>query len=260
MSLKINISSVSYLNTKPFLHGLYKTGLINEIDLHLEIPSKTAEKLKNGIAQIGLVPVAILPQLQQAKIITDYCIGAIGEVKTVALYSQVPLNQIQKIYLDYQSCTSVQLVQILCKEHWKLTDIEFVPAQENFEQNIKGNTAGVIIGDRTIEWAPRFAYSYDLSEAWYQFTGLPFVFAAWVTTQDLPEGFETLLNQAFKTGLQSIEEVVLEFQPKFDKNFDVREYFTRYISYEFDVQKKLGLELFLSYVRQNTAIEIPSLI
>lgn len=255
MANKIKISSVSYLNTKPFIFGLEQTGLLSEIDLQLEIPSKTAEKLLTGEAEIGLVPVAIIPQLPNARIITDYCIGAVGAVKTVSLFSRQPLEQLQTILLDYQSCTSVQLVQILCNYYWKKPNIQFVPADRHYIQKIKGNTGGVIIGDRTIDLAPQFAYNYDLSEAWYRFTGLPFVFAAWVTTRNIHPTLEEKLNTAFKTGLHNIDEVVAQFQPQY-KGFDVKEYFTRYISYELDAPKRKGLDLFLHYVKQNTQVAV----
>lgn len=251
MKHKIKISSVSYLNTKPFIYGLEKTGLLSEIDLQLEIPSKTAEKLLTGEAEIGLVPVAIIPQLPNARIITDYCIGAVGAVKTVSLFCQQPLEQLHTILLDYQSCTSVQLVQILCHHFWKKPDMQFIPADRHYIQKIEGNTGGVIIGDRTISMASNFTYNYDLSEAWYRFTGLPFVFAAWVTTRNIHPTLEEKLNTAFKTGLQYIDEVVAQFQPQYNE-FDVKEYFTRYISYELDTLKRKGLDLFLHYVKQNT--------
>lgn len=251
MENKTKVSTVSYLNTKPFIYGLEQTGLIGEIDLQLEMPSKTAEKLLTGEAAIGLVPVAIIPQLPNARIITNYCIGAVGEVKTVSLFSQQPLEQLNTILLDYQSCTSVQLVQILCAHYWKLPHINFIPAGKHYEDEITGNTGGVIIGDRTINLSSKFAYNYDLSEAWYKFTRLPFVFAAWVTTGKIDPVFEQQLNAAFKQGLQCIDQVTALYQPKYE-GFNVKDYFTRYISYELDAQKRKGLDLFLHYVKQNT--------
>ena len=54
---KIRITAVSYLNTKPLLYGLFKSKLSGKIDLQLDIPSDCALKLKNGEADLGLVPV-----------------------------------------------------------------------------------------------------------------------------------------------------------------------------------------------------------
>jgi chorismate dehydratase len=150
---KIRISAVSYLNSLPFVYGLTHSSLINECDISLDIPSVCAEKLINGTVDIGLIPVAAIPQVPNATIISDYCIGANGEVKTVCLFSEVPLNEIKTILLDYQSRTSVLLVKILAKEFWKINP-EFINAEAGFEQKIKGTTAGVVIGDRTFELIP----------------------------------------------------------------------------------------------------------
>src|ERR1039458_6553628 len=103
---KIKISVVSYLNSKPFIYGLQHSTFLNEIDLQLDIPSVCAQKLIDGQVDIGLIPVAALPQLKDPYIITDYCIGAEGKVASVMLYSNVPLHEITAILLDYQSKTS----------------------------------------------------------------------------------------------------------------------------------------------------------
>jgi len=75
-------------------------------------------------------------------------------------------------------------------------------------------------------------------------TGLPFVFAAWVSNKKLPEEFIEKLNKAFDYGIHSIPELMYILQSP-SENFDLEEYFTRYISYELDTEKKKGLALFL---------------
>ncbi len=254
-AMPIKVSCVSYLNTKPFIHGLEKTGLLHDIDLILEMPSQTAKHLQNKDVRVGLVPVATIPAIPNARIITNFCIGAVGAVKTVSLYAQQPLETLTHILLDYQSRTSVQLVQMLCRQFWHLPYIRFTPAQPGYEQMITGSTGGVIIGDRTIDWAPKFAFEYDLSQAWHQFTGLPFVFAAWVTTGNLPAGFESRLNESFKAGMEAIDEVAEKYQPMYSPNFDVKAYFSKYISYQLDEEKLKGLDLFWRYVKENTLAE-----
>lgn len=245
---KIKTSAVSYLNAKPFIEGLRQTGLLNEMDLSLEIPSKTAMRLLHGDVQLGLVPVAVIPQLPQAHIVSNYCIGAVGEVKTVCLYSQVPLSDIQCILLDYHSRTSVNLVRILCQKYWHISP-EFVSAELGFEANIAKTTAGVIIGDRTIEWGKKFEYAYDLSGEWFRFSGLPFVFAAWVSTKPLPNVFIDKLNDAFAAGMTAIPKIAQEYRTIYDPSFDIEEYLTKYISYSFDDKKRQGLQQFFEYMK-----------
>jgi len=251
----IKASAVSYLNTKPFLIGLEKTGLLDSLDLSLDIPAITAQKLLQGKVDLALVPVAILPQLPTYHLISNYCIGTTGTVKTVALYSQVPLSEITEIFLDYHSRTSVQLVQVLSTYHWQLSNIRFRPAQKGFESGLLGTKAGVIIGDRTMIYDDKFKYKYDLGDAWLAHTQLPFVFAAWVSTVRLPQTFIEKLNKAFALGMQSIDEVVAQYRDSYPIHFNIKTYLTEHISYTLDAQKRAGLSLFLQYLREMSSVK-----
>src|SRR5690606_16024241 len=114
-----------------------------------------------------------IPEIPGAEIISRYGIGADGPVASVAIYSQVPLEEVEQVYLDYQSRTSVKLAQLLIRDYWKLAP-RWLAAPENYIGRITGNTAGVIIGDRALQNTPRFPYVYDLSEYWKKHTGMPF--------------------------------------------------------------------------------------
>ena len=246
--MKIKISAVSYLNTKPFLAGLQDDPVMDNIDLQLDIPSICAGKLKSGEVDLALAPVAIIPALKEAHIISDYCIGTEGAVKTVCIYSQVPLEEVQQVYLDYQSRTSVALVQVLLKEYWNKR-VEFLEAKEGFENKIEGNKAGVIIGDRAYTSDYHFRYAYDLGAAWMDHTNLPFVFAAWITNKVLPAEFISQFNIALKKGIHKIDEVAQNLQPDFPDTFEVKDYLKNNISYELTSEKRAGLDLFLSKIR-----------
>lgn len=244
MTDKVKISVVSYLNSKPFLFGLQKSGILKQIDLQLDIPSICARKLIDNQVDIGLVPVAIIPNLKQHYIISDYCIGAVGKVSSVMLYSQVPLNAIKQVLLDYQSRTSVTLVKVLAQEYWHISP-EWVPASEHFENQIDDTTAAVIIGDRTFGLEQKYAYVYDLSEQWQKFTKLPFVFACWVANKKLPESFITEFNTALKYGIDHRGALIEELRAAKIYKTDVENYLKNSISYDYDSDKKRALTLFL---------------
>jgi chorismate dehydratase len=247
MKDKIKISVVSYLNSKPFLYGIEHSGILNDIDLQLDIPSVCAQKLMEGTVDIGLVPVAVIPKLKESYIISDYCIGAVGKVSSVMLYSHVPLSSIKSILLDYQSRTSVMLVRVLAQEFWKISP-EWIPASTDFENNIQGTTAAVIIGDRTFGLENKYAFVYDLSQEWEKFTGLPFVFACWVANRKLPEAFVTDFNKVLKYGIEHRSQLIEELSRKSTYDTDIEKYLTRSISYAYDNPKKRALTLFLDYV------------
>ncbi len=241
----MRLSAVSYLNTKPFIYGLFRSDLAGEIDLSLDIPSVCAQKLLTGAADLVLTPVAVIPELPDAHLVSDYCIGSVGKVKTVCIYSEKPLEEIKRIYLDFHSRTSVALTRILCERYWKIQP-EFIAATAGYEEKIRDDSAGLIIGDRTIGQDKRFAFVYDLGEAWTDWTGLPFVYAAWVSVKPLHPDFIARFNAALQIGLDHIPELtkILPTMP----GFDVELYFRENISYELDEAKWLALNRFLGLV------------
>lgn len=247
---KIRVGAVSYLNTKPLIYGFEKGLMKDELDLVIDYPSNIAQSLLDNTIDIGLVPVAIIPEMEQHYIISDYCIAADGEVASVCLFSQVPLQDITTVLLDYQSRTSVMLVQYLIKEYWKIDPV-FKKAGTDFISEIKGTTAAVVIGDRALIQRKLFPYVYDLAAAWRTHTGLPFVFAAWISNKPMPAQFIADFNQVNEYGFQHLQQVIKE--NPFDA-FDLEQYYTRFIQYRLDDAKRKGLQLFLSWCNQMVSI------
>ncbi|RME95839.1 MAG: ABC transporter substrate-binding protein [Bacteroidetes bacterium] len=248
---KLRLSAVSYLNTKPMLYGLLQSPLADQLELSLDIPSECARKLRDGQVDLALSPVAIIPELRNWHLVSDYCIGAVGAVKTVSIFSEVPLREVQAVFLDHHSRSSVALTKVLMRDYWR-QEVVFLPAQEGYIDQIQAGRAGVVIGDRTIGLEQRFPYVYDLSEAWYNFTGYPFVFAAWISTRELPPAFTEVFNEALAAGIAAIPQLKY-LLPSPHPDFDVETYLTRYISYEFDALKRKGLAKFLAYLQQEVA-------
>lgn len=244
----IRISAVSYLNTKPFIYGIENTDIANKVGLSLDIPSMCAEKLINDEVDISLVPIAILPQLKEYHLLTDYCIGSTGSVKSVALYSEVPLNEIDSIIIDYQSKTSALLIKILAKFFWKISP-QWIDEERNNLKKIEGYNAGLIIGDRTLRLQNKYKYSYDLGEAWTVFTGLPFIYAAWVSKKRLNEVFIKKFNSAMEFGVNNKVAVAKKYIHEYD-GIDVQNYLENFISYSLDDEKRKGMKLFLDYSSQ----------
>jgi chorismate dehydratase len=251
--LKVKVSTVSYLNTLPFLYGINNSQLLDKIELSLDIPSDCASKLINGEVDLGLIPVAVIPYLENYHILTDYCIGADGAVDTVALYSDVPLEEITNVYLDYQSRTSVQLVKVLANNFWNITP-NWIDAKEGYEKMINSTSAGVIIGDRTFELENSFKYKYDLAEAWKSYTGLPFVFACWVSNKELPKDFIEEFNAALKNGVHNIENTLEASNPQSVSKDRLVDYINNKIDYVFDENKKIALAEFQNLLSKNKGV------
>jgi len=247
---KIKISAVSYTNTLPFIYGIEKSSIINQIELSKDIPSVCAQKLLNNEVDLGLIPVAVLPKLKNYEIISDYCIGASSAVRSVILASHCPLEEIRTIYLDYHSRSSVMLSRILAKHFWKI-NANWVNSTEGFENRIRENEAGVIIGDKALVVENNFPFVYDLADEWIKFTDKPFVFAAWVANKKLNEQFVEDFNKALKFGSKNIDRVVKDAHDlNIPQGFDLKKYLIENIDYDFDSDKLEGMKLFLKYAEE----------
>jgi chorismate dehydratase len=228
------------------VYGLNASDIRHDIDLSLDYPSLVSSKLLQGDAELGLVPVASIPALQGARIVSDYCIGASKAVASVKLLSTVPLEEIRNVHLDYQSRTSVTLVQVLARHYWKVSPL-WIPAREGYERNVSPNDAAVVIGDRVFALAGTYPYEYDLAEEWIRFTGLPFVFACWVSVKDSDADFIERFNEALGFGLNNKVKVLDAWRSRVPKDYDIMHYLENNIDYRFDDEKKKGMKLFLEY-------------
>ncbi len=250
MIQKIKVGAVSYLNTKPLIYGFEQGMMSEQTELVFDFPSNIAKKLLTDEIDIGLVPVAVLPLMKEYHIVADYCIGCNGAVASVCLFSDVPLNEIKTVLLDYQSRTSVALLKILLKEHWKI-EPELIAAEKGFEQSITGTTAGLVIGDRAFKQIPVSKYHFDLGLAWKEMTGLPFVFAAWVSNKKLPGDFIASFNEATAEGMKFIDKIADQNNFEF---YSLKQYYTENINYVLDEQKITGLKLFIQKLTRSVVM------
>lgn len=232
------ISVVSYLNSKVFIKGLEQDSIF---DFRLDVPAECARKLRDNVVDIGLIPIATIPEIPNANIISDFCISADGEVNSVFLFSNVPVHEIKKIYLDNHSRTSNKLCKLLVEKYWQI-NVEWLDRSTDLV-NINNSEAFVLIGDRTFELIGQYDYQYDLAEEWKKYNGLPFVFAAWVANKEIDAEFIEKFNNALANGVLKVDEVISE---NLIKNFDVEDYLKNKIQYQLNEEKHKAINQFLN--------------
>ena len=242
---KIRISAVRYANTYPFIWGLRESSFEKRAIIETDHPSECAAKLISGRADIGLTPIAALPFIKKYNIISDYCIGANGEVRTVMLLSNCPFSEVRVINLDYRSRSSVSLAKVLAKNMWK-KKYQWFNTTEQFDFiNIGQDEAVVLIGDQCFEFENMFRFKLDLASEWKKLTGLPFVFACWAANREIDTEFMTDFNNALKKGVDNIDLVAKEFGKNSVVGEEVlRSYLTNNIDYSFDNEKQKAMKLF----------------
>jgi chorismate dehydratase len=247
LNKKIKVGIVSYLNTRPLIYGLQLEPIASQIELIEDNPARLAEMLKDHEIDLGLIPVAAIPELNEWYLSGDYCIGTDGEAASVCLFSEVPLEEIRKVYLDYQSRTSVELLKWVMHEYWGVKPEIVVAKDEDYRREIKGTTAGLVIGDRAFEQRKLSTFFYDLGAEWKKITGQPFVFAVWISSKKLPGDFIKSFNEANSVGLLHIDEIVATHH--FDL-YDLKKYYTLHMNYLLDDKKKKAMQYFLQVIKE----------
>lgn len=248
---KIRISAVKYANTYPFIYGMTESGFDRKVHLETDHPADCAAKLISGKVDIGLIPAASLALLNEYHIISDYCLSATREVRTVLLLSNCPFEEIETVYLDYRSRSSVALCKVLAKNYWS-REFRWMNTSKGFDFRNIGKIEGVVlIGDQCFEYEKSFRHKIDLAAEWISFSGLPFVFACWASNRELEKDFADEFNEALGLGVSNIDKVVSKFGATGTIRGEIlRKYLTENIDFMMDANKIKGLELFLNLVKK----------
>ena len=242
MASNVRIAAVSYLNTIPFIYGIRHEGNLRA-DLLLAPPADCYLSYAEGRADIALMPSAMVPTLKSTSIITDYCIGANGKVRTVELFSNVPINQVRRIVLDAHSRTSVQLLGYLAANYWHIQPEWYVLNDYSQVAFAEKGDAFLLIGDKVFDHEGLFNYNYDLSEEWQKATSLPFAFAVWVARKGTPYEVIDALQRAFTFGVESVWEAIVE-EGYDNKPYNAYESLTQNIDFVFNAEKHSALQKF----------------
>lgn len=201
MASRIRIGAVNYLNTKPLICELEQ--LAPDTELVLEVPSLLADHLREGRLDVALIPVIEYFRAGNYSILPNISIASRGPVLSVTLFSRVPWPRIRRVALDEGSRTSAALTQILLRKRYGIfPEIRSLPLDQQAED--VDADAVLLIGDRAMRAClPGFAHAFDLGQEWFEWTGLPFVYAFWAIRPGVELGpVATALEEAKRRGLE----------------------------------------------------------
>jgi chorismate dehydratase len=203
------LGAVSYLNTTPLVRGLDARPEL--FTVRFDVPSLCASLLHAGSVDVGLIPAVEYLSGDYA-IVPDIAIGSDGAVVSVAIFTRVPIGEVQTLALDTSSRTSAALTRILCARHWRTAPV-FTSADPDVDVMLAANDAALVIGDRAldIDAAALGATKIDLGVAWKQMTGLPFVYAVWAGRPDALDREQVVaLQDARARGEREVAEIARE--------------------------------------------------
>ncbi|RLD19489.1 MAG: ABC transporter substrate-binding protein [Bacteroidetes bacterium] len=238
---KIGLAAVKYLNTLPMLHGLKHSPHSGRFDLHLEDPAECARMLLEGEVDIALCPVGALIDIAGYHIVSQYGIACKGPVRTVSIYSDQPLEELKVVRLYSESRSSNLLARILDQKLWKL-GLQFIGPDDDGPDLPTGH---LVIGDACFDRETEFQHITDLGDAWMKLTGLPFLFACWVSIKPVDDDIRDILDNAFSFGIADLENLDL---PQSQIHVDLHHYLKHHIRYRIDAKTLDGMTKFINYV------------
>jgi len=237
----IRIGAVSYLNTKPLVYEL--ESLAAPAQLILDYPSRLADHMASGDLDVALIPVIEYFRAGSYSLVPNIAIASCGPVLSVTLFSRTPWSGIRTVALDEGSRTSAALTQILLrKKHGVEAQVCPLPLDRSAEE-IDAD-AVLLIGDRAMHAClPGFRYAFDLGQEWHDWTGLPFVYAAWAVRPgvDLGPVLEALY-EAKRLGMENVGPIAAREAPhlKLDAGF-CRRYLANIIRFDLGPRELAGL-------------------
>jgi chorismate dehydratase len=268
----MRIGAVSYLNTKPLVYRLAE--LAPQHELVFDLPSRLADDLAAGRLDVALIPSVEFFQHPAYAIVSDACIGCLGPVRSVKLFSRVPLESIRTLALDEGSRTSVALVRILLQERFNLAP-KLLPFPIDSAPDAIAADALLMIGDRAMH-PPRgqFMAEWDLGDIWCRWSELPFVFAMWVAgkgsgfrgqgSEETLVELASLLSRARDLGVANLEEIAAREHAAVGLSFEECLIYLRdHLHFYLGPRELAGLRLFQSHAsrmglapRDNTDVQL----
>jgi chorismate dehydratase len=235
------VGSVRYLNAVPLTRGL-------EDEIVFATPSELAKKLQREELDAALVSVTELLFNDRYDILDGTAIASLGEVKSVILAHRKPIEEAREIFCDTASLASVNLLRVLLAERGLKPEFKPLP---NYDFKSLPDYA-LLIGDPALD----FVFSQhqheimDLGGAWFEMTGLPFVYAVWALRRGQENStLRRQLTEARQFGMDTLDHIIRN-RTEYTEDFR-KDYFGWHIHYHLGSDEKRGLAKFIELLRKH---------
>ncbi len=246
MTKKLRLGVVPYMNAKPLIYGLsQQTDLV---ELSFEVPSLLPTMLNKDQIDAAIIPSIEYFRSGNYSIIPDISISSYGTVESVKIFSKVSIQNIRTAALDKSSLTSCALTKIILNEQYHLSPQY---TQWNNQYDISGTNADAVllIGDNAMKINGSEYVTLDLGQVWFEYTGLPFVYAVWVVKKDrhIP-GINKLLKDAKESGIRSVKSLAAAESQRLQLTQErCLNYLTNSIRYNLGTEEIKGLQTFYQH-------------
>lgn len=259
--MKLKIGEIGYANCFP-LFSVLKDGFdCNGYRFVQGTPADLNKKLNAG--EIDVSPsssIEYAKSFQKYVILSDLSISAFDAVKSVLLFSLIPIYNLnsQPVALTKESDTSVALLMIILNKFFGFHNT-FIRSPYPLKETLATFPAMLLIGDSALKEAAqcRNLYVYDLGTLWYKFTSLPFVFALWILRKEIAEKYPNKVSDLISV-LQSAKTIAHGTLDLLADKFGYTEWmghdqlvnYWRGISYDLSSSHMESLKLFYSYAAE----------
>jgi chorismate dehydratase len=263
---KLRIGRIPYANLYPIFHYLDNECNGSDYTFIKGVPSKLNRMLRAG--ELDISPsssIEFLKNKNKYRILPWHSISSTGPIKSILLFSSIPIKNLggKTIAATSDSATSTVMLQIILREFYSIKS-RFRQTDLRSVKNILSSHDAVLhIGDTAMQEAQKISsggtnpsplYIYDLGELWYEYTGLPFVYALWVVRKnslyektDLIRKLSHDLINAKKHATKKLSAIARETPQKKWISEKALVSYWKIISYDFTEKHLEGLRLFEKY-------------
>lgn len=276
----VRVAAIKFLNPAPlmwdFEHSPLASTLAQSYKLHYTLPSRCADELLAGRADLGLIPIASLtPELA---IVPGCAIASLERVRSIQLIVKQPhtLETVRTVAADHASRSSRAYAEVLFR-HFLRTSPTFLTEHANPLAMLHHADAALLIGDPAllalesraqIEDTVGPCQWFDLAHEWRLRTGLPWVAAVWAVRPEILHQKHLTSVQLTEQlvgsrdhGLAHIDDLVREWTPRIGLSpATIRDYLTVNIHYTLGQDCIQTIELFRRLANESGILPpLPSL-
>ena len=263
---------MQYLNTAPLVYGFTRGALKDKYDLSFTVPSQCADDLRDGRADLAIIPAIEFQRIDDLVVLPDLAIAAKRRVRSLLIVSRKPIQEVKSIALDGSSRSTQTLTRILCAEHWQIKPVFFEATFGSTARILEQADAALLIGDPALRLAIAITGNatlgangelmcspdkagvnatetlnvYDVVQEWRRLTGLPAVLAVWAGRREsvTPE-IATDFAASKEYGVAHLSEISTTASVEQDlPAADLLDYLQENIDFTLDSENLAGLELY----------------
>ena len=242
---RVRVGAVTYLNARPLVFSLAR--FAPQAEIVVDLPSRLADALAAGQLDVAMIPSIEYARRSGYAIISDACIACDGAVRSVKLYSRVPIERLRTLgagrrVADQRRAGADSVEGAVWRFGPRPGRLPIGASPDDMPAD-----AVMLIGDRgMLPTNGHFEFEWDLGEEWSRWTGLPFVFAMWIARPGVDlSGIGEALAAARDDGITRLEEIARQAAPAIGvPEADCLSYLRDHLTFHLGPRQRQGLEHF----------------